>query len=151
MCFPMKIRSCMKNNNSDHRESHVGPLSQLVLILCDKQGSYASWKPLNFESTLKALKVLENVCYSSLTHESPWIVIDSHFHSLKSPSSRHTYVTICGVENGYLCIIFRHVHYRKMSNSRIVRLFSWVNSSKWIKKRSLTFQNDYGPWVFCLK
>lgn len=94
MGFPMKIRSSMKNNNSDHKDSHVGPLSQLVLILGYKQGSYASWKPLNCESTPKALKVLENLFYSFLIHESPWIIIDSRFHFLKSPSSRHTYVTI---------------------------------------------------------
>jgi len=79
MWFPIKIRSCMKNNNSDHKESHVGPLSQLVLILGYKQGSYASWKPFNFESTPKALKVLENLCYSFLIHESPWIIIDSRY------------------------------------------------------------------------
>jgi len=122
MWFPMKIRSSMENNNSDHKESHLGPLSQLVSILGCKQGSYASWKPLNFESTLKALKVLENLCYSFLIHGRTWIIIDSRFHCLKSPSSRHTYVTICGVENGYqcLCIIFRHIHYRKMSNNQAI-------------------------------
>lgn len=152
MWFPMKIRSSMKNNNSDHKDSHVGPLSQLVLILGYKQGSYASWKPLNFESTLKALKVLENLCYSFLIHESPWIIIDSRFHCLKSPSSRHTYVTICEVENGYqcLCIIFRHVHYRKMSNSRIVRLFSLFIFFE-VNKEEVLDISKYGPWVFCLK
>jgi len=73
------------------------------------------------------------------------------FHSLKSPSSRHTYVTICGVENGYqcLCIIFRHVHYRKMSNNRIVRLFSFIFFE--VNKEEVLDTSKYGPWVFCLK
>lgn len=140
MWFPMKIRSSMENNNSDHKESHVGPLSQLVPILGCK------------ESTPKALKVLENLCYSFLIHESPWIIIDSRFHCLKSPSSRHTYVTICGVENDYqcLCIIFRHVHYRKMSNNRIVRLFSLFIFFE-VNKEEVLDISKYGPWVFCLK
>lgn len=152
MWFPMKIRSSMKNNNSDHKDSHVGPLSQLVPILGCKQGSYASWKALNFESTLKTLKVLKNLCYSFLIHESPWIIIDSRFHCLKSPSSCHTYVTICEVENGYqcLCIIFRHIHFRKMSNSRIVRLFSLFIFFE-VNKEEVLDISKYGPWVFCLK
>ena len=62
-------------------------------ILCI-QGSNASWKPLNFESKLlRPWKVLENLFYSFLVLESPWIFIDPHFQSLKtsvkviSPSS----------------------------------------------------------------
>ena len=96
------------------------------------QGLNASWKPLNFESKLlRPWKVLENLFYSFLVFESPWIFIDPHFQSLKtsvkvrSPSS-HVIQTWRAVGSRMVTSAFRHVH--EISN--VVLESSWLFALK---------------------
>ena len=99
---------------------------------CVFRNSNASWKPLNFESKLlRPWKVLENLFYSFLVLESPWIFIDPHFQSLKtsvkviSPSS-HVIQTWWAVGSRMVTNAFRHVH--EISNVVLER--SWLFALK---------------------